>query len=66
MLYRESGIASDSPHGERIDRIVAGNGHNALTIAHHDVLSLAHDPETRLLECAHSGEMIDAGKLGQN
>src|SRR4051812_3982575 len=56
----------DTAHGECIDRVVARNGHDALAVAHHDVLSLAHDSETGLLQRAHGVEVVDAGEPGQD
>ena len=66
LLYGKAGVASDAAHGERIDRIVTRNGHDALTVAHDDVLSLTHDPETSLLQRAYGVEMIDAADLRQS
>ena len=40
-------------------------GQDALTIAHDNVLSLAHHAETGLFECAHGVEVTDARDLGQ-
>ena len=36
-----------------------------LAIAHYDMLSLTHDPESGFFQRAHSAKMIDAGDLGQ-
>lgn len=58
-------VARNSAHRERVDRIMARNGHDALAVAHDNVLPLTHDPKTGLFECAHGVEMIDAGDLGQ-
>ena len=66
LLNGKARVAGDAPHGERIDRIVTENGHDALTIAHDDVLALTHDPETGLFQYAHGVEVIDAGDLGQS
>ena len=40
-------------------------GHDALTVAHDDVLPLADDPESGFFERAHGVEMVDARDLGQ-
>ncbi len=53
------------PIVERIDRIVAGNSHYTLAVAHHDVLPLTHDPKTGFFKSANGVEMIDAGDLGR-
>ncbi len=65
LVNGKARVAGDAAHGERVDRIVAGNGHDALAVAHDDVLSLTHDPETSLFQCAHGVEVIYAGDLGQ-
>ncbi|MDO8598306.1 MAG: hypothetical protein Q7R45_16980 [Sulfuricaulis sp.] len=66
LLNGKARVASDAAHSECVDRIVAGNGHDALTVGHDDVLSLTHDPETSLFQCAHGVEVIYAGDLGQS
>jgi hypothetical protein len=60
LLWGEAGIASDTTHRECIHWIVTRYGHDALTIAHYDVLSLAYDFEARFLQCTYSVEMVDA------
>ena len=49
LLVRQSRIADDARHGDGVDRIVAGNGQDAMTVTHHDVPSLAHDRKPCLL-----------------
>jgi hypothetical protein len=44
---------------------MARNGHDVLTVAHDDVLALAHHSEPRLFEDTHSVKVIDARDLGQ-
>jgi hypothetical protein len=44
---------------------MSGNGHDALTVAHDNVLALAHYSEPGLFERAHGVEVIDAWDLGQ-
>ena len=44
---------------------MARNSNNAQTVAHDDVLPLAHDPEASFLERANGVEMIDARDLRQ-
>jgi hypothetical protein len=59
----ETSITSDASHRESIDWIVARNCHNANAVRHHDMLALAHDAKTRLLQSPHGIEVIDAGNL---
>ena len=66
LLNGKARVAGDAPDGECVDRIAAGNGHDALAVAHDDVLSLTHDPETSLFQCAHGVEVIYAGNPGQS
>ncbi len=66
LLNRQSRVTGNATHGEGIHRVVARNGHDALTIAHDDVLSLTRNAESGLLQCAHGVEVIDAGYLGQD
>ena len=42
------------------------NGHDALAIAHYDVLSLPHNLKARFLQCTYSVEMIDAWDAWQD
>ena len=65
LLDGKAGIPGNTAHGECIDRIVARNRHDTLTIAHDDMLALAHDTESALLERAHGVEVTDAWDLGQ-
>ena len=66
LLNGQARVASDTAHGESIDRIVARDGDNSLTVAHDDVLALTHDAKSGLLECAHGVEVIDTGDAGQD
>jgi hypothetical protein len=50
LLERETCVPRDTTHGERVDRIVAWNGHDTLTVTHDDVLTLSHHAKTGLLE----------------
>ena len=65
LLNRYTGVTSNTAHSERVDGIVAGYRQNALTIAHDDVLTLTHNLESSLFQCAHCIEMIDPGGLRQ-
>src|ERR1700730_17811799 len=39
----ETSITSDTSHGESVDWIVARNRHDANTVRHHDMFTLAYD-----------------------
>jgi len=65
LLHGQPGVASDTAHRECIDRIVAGDDHDALTIAHDNVSALAHYPESSFFERANGVKVIDARDLGQ-
>jgi hypothetical protein len=65
LLHGQTRVARDTTHGERVDRVVARDRHDALSVAHDDVLSLAHEPEAGFLECAYGVQVIDARDLGQ-
>jgi hypothetical protein len=54
LLNRETGIANNTAKGEGVDRVVTKNCQDAQAIRHDDVLALAHDRKTGLLEGAHS------------
>jgi len=49
----------------QVNRFVAWDGDDTLTVAHDDVLALTHDAKSGLLECAHGVEVIDTGEAGQ-
>jgi hypothetical protein len=65
LLDGQPGVARDAAHRECIDRIVAGDDHDALTIAHDNVFALAHNPESGFFESADGVNVIDARDLGQ-
>ena len=65
LLDGQAGIASDTAHGECIDRIVPRDSHDALAIAHDDMLPLTRDAKAGFLECAHSVKVIDARNTRQ-
>ena len=48
LLWREAGIPSDTTHRERINRIVAGDRQDTLTVAHDDVPPLTDGFEAPL------------------
>ena len=65
MLVREPSVTNKTAHGEGIDRVVTRNGENALAIRHYNMLALACNPETCLLEGAHCVQVVDASDFGQ-
>lgn len=64
-LNRQAGVTRNTAHGERVDRIVAGYGQDTLTIAHYDVFSLTHNPESGFFQYAHGVEVIYTRELWQ-
>jgi hypothetical protein len=64
---RESwpGITNETTHRECVDWIVAWDRKDPLAVGHHDVFTLARNPEARLFEGAHRIEVIDARDLRQ-
>lgn len=66
LLDRETSVTRDTAHGDGIDRIVAWDGQDPRPVPHDSVLTLAHDGEPGLFECADGIQVIDAGKFGQS
>jgi len=66
IIRRESCVTGDSTHRERVDGVVARNGDDSGAVGHDDVLALARDSKTDLLECTYRIEMIDAGDPGHD
>lgn len=50
---RETRIADDATHRECIHRIVTGNRDNPRPVGHHNMLALARDTKTGLLQRAN-------------
>jgi hypothetical protein len=63
LFDAESSIARNAAHRESVYWIVARNRHNANTIRHDDVFTLAQDAKAGLFQRLHGIEMIDAGNL---
>ena len=63
LFDRQTSVASNTTHGESVDRIVAWNRYYANTVRHHDVFTLAHYSKAGLLQSANRVEVIDAGNL---
>src|SRR6266404_518982 len=59
----ESSIARNAAHRESVYWIVARNRHNANTIRHDDVFTLAQDAKVGFLQRLYGIEMIDARNL---
>jgi hypothetical protein len=66
LFDRKACVANNATQGKCIDRIVARNGQDALTISHNDVFALTHDSKPGLFKRAYRVKVIDAGNLGQN
>ena len=65
LLDGKTSVPGNATHGERVDRVMARNRDDPLAVAHHDVLSLAKDSESCLLQRPYGVEMVDAGNLRQ-
>ena len=65
LLDRQASIASDTAHGECIDRIMSGDGHDALAVAHDDMFALTRDAKSGFLKRAHGVKMIDTRNAWQ-
>jgi hypothetical protein len=59
LLNGETGVAHDSAHRERVDRIVARNRDDPGTVSHDDVLALACDLKASLFERFHGRKVVD-------
>ena len=66
MLHGQAGVTRNTAHRERVNRVMPRNGHDALTVAHDDVLALAHYSKPGFFERAHGVKVIDAWDLGQD
>lgn len=64
LLDCEPRVADDTRHRDGVDRIMARDGQDAMTVTHDDVPSLAHDRKTCLLQSTNGGQMGYARKLG--
>ena len=63
LFDAETSVTNDAAHGEFIDWVVARDRENAAPVTHHNVLPLADDLETDLLQSTNGPQMIDAGQL---
>lgn len=52
LVDRQPRILNDPAHSKRLDWVMPWNRENAGPVAHHDVLPLADDAETRLFQRA--------------
>lgn len=65
LINSQTSVTNDPTHSDRIDWIVARDGEDALSIAHHDMLSLTGDTKACLFQGSHGSEVIDSGNLWQ-
>ena len=65
LLNRQPGVPGNTTHRERVDRVMARDGQNALAVAHDDVLSLTHDLESGFSERSYCIKVIYTRKLWQ-
>src|SRR5919108_2611725 len=63
LFGRETSIADNTTHRERIDGIMTGNRKKPHTVRHDDMLALAHNPKPRLLQGPDRLQMMDAGEF---
>jgi hypothetical protein len=63
LFDRETSIADNTTHRERVDGIMAGNRKKPHTVRHDDMLALARNAKTRLLQGPDRLQMIDAGEF---
>ena len=66
LFNRKPCISNNTTQGKCIDRVVARNGQDALTITHNDVFALTHNSKPGLFKRAYCVKVIDAGNLGQS
>lgn len=59
-------VSNNTAQGKCVNRIVARNGQDALTVAHNDVFALTHDSKPGLFKRSHCVKVIDAGNPGQS
>ena len=53
LLNCQAGIAQNSAHYEGVDRILAWNRQDSLTVRHHDMLALTQNTKSGLLQGAN-------------
>jgi hypothetical protein len=63
LLRRETSIADDAAHRERVHRVVPWDSHDPPSIRHHDMLALPGDPEPNLFECPDGPKVRDSRYL---
>ena len=66
LLDRKPCISNYTAQRKCIDRVMAWNGQDALTIPHNDVFALAHNSKPGLFKRAYCVKMVDAWNLGQS
>jgi len=60
LFDRKTSIADNTTHRKRIDGMMARNRENPHTVRHDDMLALAHNTKTHLLQGPDRLQMIDA------
>jgi len=63
LLWRETRVSNDAAHRKGVDRVVPGNGDDPHAIGHHNVLALAGDTKSRLLQRPNRVEVANAWDL---
>ena len=66
LFNRKPCVSNNTTQRKCIDRVVARNGQDALTITHNDVFALTHNSKPGLFKCAYRIKVIDAWNLGQS
>ena len=60
LVFSQPGVADNAAHGERVHRVVSGNGDDPDIVGHHDVLALSNDSKACLLQGSDGVLMVDA------
>lgn len=66
LFNRKPCVSNNTTQRKCIDRVVARNRQDALTITHNDVFALTHNSKPGLFKCAYRIKVIDAWNLGQS
>ena len=61
----EAGVTNNASHRQRVDRIGTWDGENPCPVSHHDMLALADDVKSRLLQRTNGSLVTDTRKFGQ-
>jgi len=63
LVDGQTRVLYNSTHRDGIHRIVTRNDYFSLSVRHHDMLALAKNPETSVLQCSNDIKVIDSGQL---